>query len=226
MSFVHYFSFRSPYSWIATRLMLRSLPRKAPLEWVPFWEPDVMSERMLGERGGHFPYQKMSDAKHRYILQDVRRLALQLGLEMRWPVDEQPHWEVAHLGYLKATELGCGPTFLRGVYSARWEQGRNISDPDVIGEIGHASGLDGALVAEAYRDPAMRAKGVDCLYRVYQNDVFGVPYFMHKRDRYWGIDRLPLFLRQLGGDSTMATELAGDASHGSFYEFDHPGGCG
>ncbi len=223
---VYYFSFRSPYSWLATRLVQRNLPQNVDLEWVPFWEPDSESVEALMAQKAEFPYQKMTDAKHRYILQDVRRLARDLGFEMRWPVDEAPHWEVAHLGYIKARQLGGERAYVDGVYRARWEQGRNISDPTVIADVANEAGLDGQAVAFAYRDPAVRNEGIECLLRIYRNDIFGVPYFMHKRDRFWGLDRLNLFLRSVGGQPYASTDLVSDNQPGAIYEFDHAGGCG
>ena len=222
----YYFSFRSPYSWLATRLILSNMPANTDLEWVPFWEPDSQSAKALSDRKAEFPYQKMSDAKHRYILQDVRRLARDLGVDMQWPVDEEPHWEVAHLGYLKARELGGERAYMEGVYRARWENGRNISDPAVISDVANEAGLDGQAVALACQDPAIREQGVACLLQIYKNDVFGVPYFMHKRDRFWGLDRLPLFLRSVSGQPYSSMEFVADHQRGAIYEFDHAGGCG
>lgn len=223
---VYYFSFRSPYSWLATRLLQSRLPASVDMEWVPFWEPDTESAEALSRQNAEFPYQKMTDAKHRYILQDVRRMARDLGVEMRWPVDEAPHWEVAHLGYIKARELGGERAYMEGVYRARWEQGRNISDPSVIADVAEEAGLDGQAIALAYRDPAVRSEGVECLLKIYRNDIFGVPYFMHKRDRFWGLDRLPLFLRSVSGQSYSSMDSVGEQQRGAIYEFDHAGGCG
>jgi len=226
MRCVYFFSFRSPYSWIASRLLFNATSEAERIELVPFWEPDDESARLLRERGGDFPYRPMSDAKHRYILQDIRRLASHLSISMRWPVDERPWWDLSHLAYLKAVELGCGQAFFWGVYRARWEEGRDISDPKVIASLCEELGLDAEAIANAHADPAIRARGADCLYRIYEGDVFGVPYFMYRRERFWGVDRLPLFLRKLSNCGKGGTEA--DAADGPafIYDTDHAGGCG
>ncbi|WP_019819304.1 DsbA family protein, partial [Saccharomonospora saliphila] len=128
-----YFSFRSPYSWLAYRDLVDHHPDVAEaIEWRPFWEPDPEWSAVLAEAGGSFPYVPMSQAKHRYILQDVRRLAAERGLAMRWPVDRNPRWEVAHLGYLAARAEGAGAAYLAEVYRGRWERGEDISSPEVV----------------------------------------------------------------------------------------------
>lgn len=197
-----YFSFRSPYSWLAYRDLVEHYPDVADaVEWLPFWEPDATSERMLTEAGGSFAYVPMSKEKHRYILQDLRRLATARGLAFRWPVDTQPHWEVAHLGYLAARRDGAGAEFIAEVYRCRWERGQDISAPEVIADAAARVGLDGERIATAERDPEIRREGRDVLLSVYRDDVFGVPFFIHGYDKYWGVDRLPGFVEAVRGAS-------------------------
>ncbi len=85
---VFYFSFRSPYSWMAHRLA-EQIP-DLDIEYRPFFEPDLVTEALLAERGGSVIYTPMSREKHLYMLQDVRRLAGRLGFPLTWPVDREP----------------------------------------------------------------------------------------------------------------------------------------
>lgn len=215
-----YFSFRSPYSWLAYRDLLDRYPDvAAEIDWAPFWEPDAVSSAALTEAGGSFPYVPMSQDKHRYILQDMRRLASARGLKFRWPVDRDPHWEVAHLGYLAARAEGAGHAYIAEIYRSRWEHGADISSPDVVAEAAERAGLDGAHIAAAHRDPAICTEGRDALLSIYHDGVFGVPFFIHGYDKYWGVDRLPGFVdqvRRARGDAPAAerrpTDPAADAS--------------
>lgn len=143
------------------------------------------------------PYVPMSKEKHLYILQDVRRLARARGLDMVWPVDPAPHWEVSHLAYLAAARLGAGPEFIAETYRARWELGENISDPDTMRKIGESLGLDPAVLAGAHEDPEIRELGLNALNSLHRDGVFGVPFFISGFDKYWGVDRLPAFVEQL-----------------------------
>ncbi|MFF3291877.1 2-hydroxychromene-2-carboxylate isomerase [Streptomyces sp. NPDC003023] len=190
-----YFSFRSPYSWMAYRDLTGTYPDVAEhIEWLPFWEPDEAAQDELERNNVRLPYVPMSKEKHLYILQDVRRLARARELEMVWPVDPAPRWEVSHLGYLAAAEAGAGPRFIEETYRYRWELGEDISDPDIVGRIGKEIGLDACVTAEAHLDPVIREKGLRALNSLHRDGVFGVPFFIDGFDKYWGVDRLPGFV--------------------------------
>ncbi|MEU6479395.1 DsbA family protein [Streptomyces sp. NPDC047017] len=189
-----YFSLRSPYSWLAYRDLLDRHPGLADrIEWRPFFEPDEHSAKALSEAGGGFSYVAMSRAKHLYILQDVRRLTRERGLEMTWPVDRDPVWEVPHLAFLAALDEGRGREFVDAAYRARWQQGRNICDRAVVGGLARELGLDAERLAGAPDDPGLRARGVQALLALDRDGVFGVPFFVDGYDKYWGTDRLDAF---------------------------------
>ncbi|MFJ3928503.1 2-hydroxychromene-2-carboxylate isomerase [Streptomyces sp. NPDC090022] len=193
-----YFSFRSPYSWMAYRDLVDHHADVAErIEWLPFWEPDEPALDELERSNIKLPYVPMSKEKHLYILQDVRRLARSRGLEMVWPVDPAPRWEVSHLAYLAAAELGRGPEFIAETYRARWELGENISDHGIMRKIGETLGLDPEVLATAHEDPRIRDLGLKALNSLHRDGVFGVPFFISGFDKYWGVDRLPAFVEQL-----------------------------
>jgi len=229
---VFYFSFRSPYSWLGYRDLLAHHPDvAAAVQWRPFWEPEAELLRRLEKSGESFPYVDMSRPKALYILQDVRRLALRRGLSPRWPVDRRPRWEVAHLAYLAARRLDAGPQFIDAVYRARWEQGRDISDPEVVGAVGGQVGLDPHVLATAADDPRLRTEGLDALRAIARDGVFGVPFFIAGRDKFWGVDRMADFVAALGHqpsaasaglDSTMDDHAQLEAAA----DLGHAGGCG
>ncbi|GLH99277.1 2-hydroxychromene-2-carboxylate isomerase [Phytohabitans aurantiacus] len=221
-----YFSLRSPYSWLAFReLSTRYSDVAERLEWLPFWEPDRDTDALLVERGGRFPYVEMSRAKHLYVLQDVARLARERGIALRWPVDRAPVWEVPHLAYLVARRHGVGPQYLAAAYRARWERGHDICDRATIRAIGAEIGIDGDELAATADDPALRREGADVLLRGCRDGVFGVPFFIQGRGRFWGLDRLAAFADHLGAapvpdwaTTTVGADLGADS--------DHAGGCG
>lgn len=224
-----YFSLRSPYSWLAYRELVGSYPEvAAAVEWVPFWEPDGESSRLLGELGGEFPYSTMSRAKSLYVLQDVKRLAGELGVSFRWPVDRAPVWEVPHLGYLVAERAGLGKEYVALAYRARWERGRDICDRGVVGGIGRELGLNADEVAGACDDAELRAAGALVLMRICKDGVFGVPFFVHGFSRYWGMERLGAFVSHLGLDSVGELPVPVGAAVGVGRSSDegHAGGCG
>jgi 2-hydroxychromene-2-carboxylate isomerase len=226
-----YFSLRSPYSWLAYRELLDRYADVAErVEWVPFWEPDEESTRLLAELGGSFPYVAMSRAKHLYILQDVARIAQARGLSLTWPIDRAPVWEVPHLGYLIAQAANRGPEYIAAAYRARWEQGRDICDRATVVDIGTSLGLDPDELARASENPVLRARGAEILLRICRDGVFGVPFFVHGFSRYWGVERLAEFAAHLRQDAppgpAMPPPVAAAAGPGRLSEEGHAGGCG
>lgn len=226
-----YFSLRSPYSWLAYRELLdRHADVASRVEWVPFWEPDAESSRLLAQLGGQFPYSTMSRAKSLYVLQDVKRLATARGLNFNWPVDRKPVWEIPHLGYLVATRAGLGKEYVALAYRARWEEGRDICDRATVAGIADALGLNADEVAGASDDPGLRAQGARVLLDICKDGVFGVPFFVHGFNRYWGMERLTAFAEHLRAHVPSAVELptpAGAAvATGRSSDEGHAGGCG
>jgi 2-hydroxychromene-2-carboxylate isomerase len=197
-----YFSLRSPYSYFAYRDLVDRYPDVADaLEWIPFWEPDPLTLRMLDEADVRLAGVPMSRAKHFYILQDTRRLARARGLALTWPVDRAPVWEVSHLGYLVADDAGLGRGYVDRVYRARWVDGRDISDRQVIAGIAADLGLPADRVAGAADDADLRRRGVECLARSAADGLFGVPFFALGHERFFGVDRLRLVVAAARGEA-------------------------
>ncbi|MEU6439239.1 DsbA family protein [Streptomyces sp. NPDC047046] len=225
-----YFSLRSPYSWLAYRKVMtehRDLAER--LEWVPFFEPDPLSARLLEEQGGRFPYSEMSREKNRYVLQDVGRLTKALGIEVTWPVDRNPVWEVPHLAYLVAARQGRGHDYIDAVYRARFGRGRDICDRDTIEDIGRELGIDPHSLSRAADRPEERAEGIRILLDVCKDGVFGVPFLVHGYTRYWGIDRLDAFVEHLRSQEEPAASVPRELTAvgiGTATDDGHAGGCG
>lgn len=219
-----YFSFRSPYSWLTVHRLRVAVPDAFErIEWFPYWDPDSDTERALAEQRAEFHYVQMSRAKHLYLLMDTKRLAARLGLTMAWPVDVDPWWERPHLAFLTAREQGRAEEFYDALIRARWQRGEDICAPEVIERAAEEACVDPALTLRAPEDPRIRAAGVACLVRAYEDDVFGIPYLRWRRHRFWGYDRLADFLETWRTDSA-ATEVP--APVGAPYDTDTVGGCG
>ncbi|WP_331749211.1 MULTISPECIES: DsbA family protein [unclassified Streptomyces] len=226
-----YFSLRSPYNFFALADLERDHPELLDrVEWRPFWEPDPTSEKLLAEAspGAEFPFHPMSRAKQFYILRDVRRLAADRGLALTWPVDRKPWWEPAHLTWFLAEREGLGRTWVERAGRARWLEGRDICDPDVVRELAEEIGLDGAEVAQAPHHPLVREQGVRALLDVHRDGVFGVPYFINGSEPYWGLDRVTDFAASFAPATSASTAVEPPAAPaaGRTTDMSHAGGCG
>jgi 2-hydroxychromene-2-carboxylate isomerase len=98
----------------------------------------------------------------------------------------------------------------------------------VIGAIATELGIDPAPLVHAAHDPDVRADGVRALLDIDADGVFGVPFFVHGRARYWGLDRLPDVIAAVRGtapirrDTTESVDL--DTTPAA--DLGHAGGCG
>jgi 2-hydroxychromene-2-carboxylate isomerase len=225
-----YFSFRSPYAWIASRLLEERLgPATDDVEYIPYWEPDASTLALLKRGGGDILYAPMSRQKHLYILQDIHRLATALGYPHAWPIDANPWWELPHLGYLVARRLGKGPEFFRAIYRARWEEGANICVPETIRTVATQIGLSGEDVVHAPDEPDIRQEGAVALSRAHREGVFGVPFFVTGSQKFWGVDRLMPFIALLTGAGSFDRRnlvVPPEAIASISFDTDCPGGCG
>jgi 2-hydroxychromene-2-carboxylate isomerase len=231
-----YFSFRSPYSWLAVERLLQCVPALFDaFEVLPYWDPDANTERALAALGAKLPYQAMSKAKHRYVLGDTKRLAARLGHRIAWPVDADAWWEVPHLAWLAARQTGEERQCYDALAAARWQRGENICDRQVLRRVAAEAGLDAERLCGAVDDESVRAEGLSCLVAAYEDDVFGIPYLLMGRDRYWGFDRVDLFLDAYHrGGAAVSVGPAVEPTHGvpaevvlcGAYDRDTPGGCG
>jgi 2-hydroxychromene-2-carboxylate isomerase len=192
---VFHFGLRSPYSWLAERLLQRFV---APADWsriepVPYWDPRPATLEALRARKADVLYRPMSRTRHLYILGDVKAAAQRLGLAVRWPVDgAQPDWELPHRACLAAGSGAPGHGLRRAFFEARFEQGRDIWCAETVQDVQSAASTLPPDLGDA-DDPAVAA-----LERGYRHGVFGVPFFVVGRERFWGVDRLPFALRAAG----------------------------
>jgi 2-hydroxychromene-2-carboxylate isomerase len=209
-----YFSFRSPYSWIAARKVEERFPfSRFSLEYIPYWEPEARILAALRARGGEVLYQPMSRVRQMYILQDVKRIVTRAGYAWRWPVDgPHPWWELPHLAYLYARRHGRAAAFFDAVSRARWEQGLDVTTPAVIAAVAARVQLDPAAACAAVNDESLIAEGIEQLYGAYRDSVFGVPFFTIGRDKFWGQDRFDEFLDALERSAPPAAERSSTAA--------------
>jgi 2-hydroxychromene-2-carboxylate isomerase len=228
-----YFSFRSPYSWIAAHVLARHGidPASPDVEHIPVWEPDSEFAQRLAAVRVISPYSPMSHAKHLYILGDIKRVAARHGLSVRWPVDVKPEWDIPHRAWLALDSRADRAAFFHSVYRARWEEGRNIWAWETMNALLSELGFDAtALIDMARSDTGVvEARAIEAHRAVYKHDVFGVPYFRNGRESYWGIDRINHFLDDFGaaeGYGPLAGIPAEVIAATGAYDCDHSGGCG
>lgn len=225
-----WFSFRSPYSWLAVRRLVARAPDLAGrVDWLPYWDPDARTASALEALNKGVHYHQMSKAKHLYLLMDTKRITMQEGVRMSWPVDVDPLWEVPHLAFLLAGELGQTRECYDAIVDARWSRAEDVCDPAVLARVCTNVGLDGDLLAGAHLDPTWRERGVAVLADAWDDDIFGIPYLRIGRGRFWGLDRVDAAIaadRAVDAVATRATADRNGYGPAQGYDTDTAGGCG
>jgi 2-hydroxychromene-2-carboxylate isomerase len=127
-------------------------------------------------------------------------------------------------------DAAAGPRWVERVYRARWQEGLDICDPEVVARLAEEAGFDPDRLAGAADDKTIREKGLEALANICREGVFGVPYFVHRFERFWGLDRLQALLASLplqeaASDDERVPEMS-VVGLARATDWGHAGGCG
>jgi len=181
-----YFSFRSPYAWLAAERLEPELgDLGVPIEPIPVYPTP-----------GLFPNDPAAmPTKIAYIVQDIRRLARERGLTVRFPSAADPDWSLSHAAFLGAQQRDTGHALMLELFRKRFCEGLDLGEDDVIADAAHRAGLDPDFILAAAHSDALRARASDGFRLGIERDgIFGVPSFVYAEKLYWGQDRMR-FLR-------------------------------
>jgi len=175
-----WFSFRSPYSWIAfPRVRQLAAHYGARLELRPIL-PMVM-------RGLPVP-----PVKSLYIVIDTKRQADRAGLPFG-PISDPvgPGAERALAVLHHAIPLGLGEPFAESALRAAWAEGVPLASDEGLKGAARRAGLTDAQVAAALSDESWRALAEANRAALFDAGLWGAPtYRVDGGDAHWGQDRL------------------------------------
>jgi 2-hydroxychromene-2-carboxylate isomerase len=181
-----YFSFRSPYAWLAAERLEAELgDLGVPIELLPVYPTAEL-----------FPNDPTKiPEKVAYIVQDIRRLARERGLTVRFPPAVDPDWSLSHAAFLRAQRQGAGRCFMLELFRKRFVEGRDLGQDDVIADAAREARLDPEAIVSAAHSEELRAEASAGWRGAVERDrIFGVPSFVYAGKLYWGQDRMH-FLR-------------------------------
>lgn len=105
-----------------------------------------------------------------------------------------PHFPVNTLKIMRlavaAQALGCGPQTIDAMYSAMWEQARDMDDPDEIAAVLRDAGLDGPALLARAQDHEVKARLAANTQSAFERGAFGSPSFYVGDQLFFGKDRL------------------------------------
>ena len=192
---VFYFSFRSPYSWLALyRLNLIKEVVPVEIQMIPVFPAKDKGDVMLSNRD-----------KVKYITKDIIRITTAYGLDIKWPDPFDTDWLIAHTAYIYAEEQGKGLPFCLALYHARFLHGKDIGNEEILRDLAIANGLDAQALIEALDIRKYKKKLLQGMSSAKHAGVFGVPFFVYKDSAYWGNDRLEWLIREINKCSGVET---------------------
>lgn len=181
-----YFSFRSPYAWLAAEKLESELGGLGvPIEMIAIFPTPEL-----------FPNDPSAQPeKAAYLIQDVPRLARERGLTLRFPSASEPDWPLSHAAFLGAQRLGAGHRFMLEVFRKRFSEGLDLGEDGVIADAARKARLDPDAILRAAHSDELRAESSNGWRLAKERDgIFGVPSFVYAGKLYWGQDRMH-FLR-------------------------------
>lgn len=182
-----YFSFRSPYAWLALHRLpvaLQGLPVR--VESIPVFPPK------------DFPNDPAAvPVKLSYVRADIERTARAYGLTVRWPQQVDTDWPRPHAAFLYAEAAGHGRRFAAEVFAARFSRGLDVGTDEALAAAATASGIDAPGVLRAASDPEWQQRVLSGMLQGLAEGLFGVPIFVYRGERFWGNDRLDWLVRAI-----------------------------
>jgi 2-hydroxychromene-2-carboxylate isomerase len=181
-----YFEFASPYGYLAS---LRIDAIAAAYEREVAWRPIMLGAALKVTGGG--PNMNLP-LKGPYLLHDAPRFARLLDVPFKLPSAMPMNSLAASRAFwwLHAQDQDMAKGFAQAVYHAHWGEGRDMSTPEQVAEVGETLGLPRAELIAGVQDPAIKGRLREETDLSLERGVFGSPFIFIDGEPFWGADRL------------------------------------
>lgn len=185
-----WFDFISPFGWFAS---LRIDDLAAKHGRTVEWRSMLLGVSVMKVMG----LKPLLDTpmKGDYVRRDAARYARRHGLAFLGadavPV-LNPLAPARAFQWVKAHAPDVHKAFAASLYSAYWTEARDISRPEVIGEIGAGHGLDPAALAAAVEGEEARELLRAEVAAALEAGVFGSPFFRVDGEPFWAVEKMEL----------------------------------
>ena len=182
-----YFDYKSPFAFLAAEPAF-ALPRRFAVQvrWIPF----LLRLKGKGERSQY------SEWKAQYSYLDARRWANRRGgFPIKGPLkiyDSTP----ALIGGLFAQQAGFFEPYTLETYARFFRRELEIDQADAVAGLIAELGQDAAAYRALLAGDGPRQLEA-CIAEAHADQIFGVPIFVFRGERFWGHDRLPLLEERL-----------------------------
>ena len=181
-----YFDFSSPYGYLAsTKIDDIAARHGRTVTWRPILLGAVF--KITGQQ----PLATIP-LKGSYMAHDLARAARQLDVPFKLP----SKFPVATTAPSRAfywvgdRDPALARKLAQTLYHAYFVEDRDISNPEVTGNVAAKLGVDKADLSQALNDPAVKERLRTEVDAAIERGVFGSPYIVIDREPFWGSDRL------------------------------------
>ncbi|GIW21717.1 MAG: 2-hydroxychromene-2-carboxylate isomerase [Candidatus Sericytochromatia bacterium] len=188
---IFYFDYVCPYSFLAWRKINRiwqdyDLILKA--------EPVLLFEILSKYNTKHF---SEIEEKKEYFYRDILRSAGKETVGLVFP----PNYPFNSLIALKATYLMKGKpeyyTFITHLFTLCWQEGTDISNIELIKKVMKIYSLD---IEAINNNEILENIKLNTDIAIKENKVFGLPFVIFEKEKFWGNDRIDILEEYLKGE--------------------------
>jgi 2-hydroxychromene-2-carboxylate isomerase len=181
-----YFDFSSPYGYFAsTRIDALAESHGRTVVWRPMLLGAVF--KITGQ-------QPLSTVplKNTYMAHDLARTAkllkIPFKLPTRFPISTVAPSRAFY--WMGDQDRERAKKLAQALYHAYFAEDRDISNPEVTGNVAAKLGVDKAELTQALNDPAVKERLKTEVDAAIERGVFGSPYIIVDGEPFWGSDRL------------------------------------
>jgi len=181
-----YFDFSSPYGYFASA-KIDELAEKYGRAVT--WRPILLGAVFKITGGQPLPTIPL---KGSYAAHDLARSARLLKLPFKMPSKFPIGTTAPARAYywIADRDLALARKVALALYRAYFAEDRDISNPEVTGNVAAKLGVDKAELTQALNDPAVKERLRTEVDAAIERGVFGSPYIVVDGEPFWGSDRL------------------------------------
>jgi len=181
-----YFDFSSPYGYLAsTRIDDLAAKHGRSVAWRPILLGAVF--KITGQQPLPTIPLKGSYAAHD-LARSARLLKVPFKLPTKFPIGATAPSRAFY--WVSDKDPTLARKLARALYHAYFAEDRDISNPEVTGNVAAKLGVDKGEFAQALNDPAVKERLRIEVDAAIERGVFGSPYIVVDGEPFWGSDRL------------------------------------
>jgi len=181
-----YFDFSSPYGYLAsTRIDDLAAKHGRSVAWRPILLGAVF--KITGQQPLPTIPLKGSYAAHD-LARSARLLKVPFKLPTKFPIGATAPSRAFY--WVSGKDPALARKLAQALYHAYFAEDRDISNPEVTGNVAAKLGVDKGEFAQALNDPAVKERLRIEVDAAIERGVFGSPYIVVDGEPFWGSDRL------------------------------------